>query len=161
MKKMICFFALILLTAVRSTEAPTAVQVQVETLKYIDDHGARKEAILDAVVANVLQGTRYVLWTHDPVWSVINQGGPYDWLTYTGKDGGIWQTKIHAETAGNGFNFWFESKHPGEPNGRNGSFLVMDWDGRPQEIVGLIAPDTYRGMGVDEKRRVYFVIEPR
>jgi hypothetical protein len=115
-----------------NAQAPRVCNAQriVTQLPYIDDHGQAKFAITKGLHQTPL-GTR---WS-DPDWSVVNQGGPYDFLTYRGADGGTWQTKIHV--SGNSKQVDFESKHPGENNGRNGSFLIIDPQSGVWEVTGL------------------------
>jgi hypothetical protein len=103
---------------------------------YIDDSGKKQIAHVEDAYSNLVS-------THDPRWFRSNSdgsgmGGPYDWLTYRGTDGQVWQTKIHlksvSETA---FSWDFESKHPGQGDGKNGGFALVGWDGVHYVITGL------------------------
>jgi hypothetical protein len=114
------------------------MQKTTKVIDYIDDHNQAKQATTDGS-SSTLTTAGY----RDPKWSVINQGGPYEFLTYLGQNLQIWQTKIHV--TGNQ-NCDFESKHPGETNGRNGTFLIREPDNSIWQITGIQLVETNRSI---------------
>lgn len=106
--------------------------------QFVNKNGGWTIAWLSVIEKNTL-GVK------DPEWfgSGADNGGPWEWLTYRGTDGGVWKTYIHAEydSGRHMCNLKIESR-PENGNGSNSSFQIVDpsnlkWDIQVKSPVPL------------------------
>jgi hypothetical protein len=124
---------------------------QVTTIEYLDDsHAKRRMRWTAPVISNAGLTSNLPLpdpgfhTTKDPQFFVYHvedgrEYGPYDFVTYLGRDGNFYETQLHASNnSDTNCDLWLENRHRGgdelDQYDKHG-FGIVDWEGRHWEVT--------------------------